>query len=165
MQASVIHCMLAIFQTTALCHKALVFGLALPGSPAPDLTTPHPLRCRGSTFMAPRQRAFAFFCLPIFRRRLTIWPVSLQLPPPQRWALGVSRLVLRWVNSTVVDFNPSTLVEIIVEIFVEVAEFPHDHTPHRRKKARRMRAGALLQVVNKTAGRLVWCRSIENLQA
>lgn len=31
---------------------------------------------RGLTFMAPQQRAFAFFCLPIFRRRLTIWPVA-----------------------------------------------------------------------------------------
>lgn len=26
--------------------------------------------------MAPQQWAFAFFCLPIFRRRLTIWPVA-----------------------------------------------------------------------------------------
>ena len=45
------------------------------------------------------------------------------------------------MNSTVVDLFMSTVVEIVVEIFVEVAEFPHDHTPHRQKKARSGRAG------------------------
>lgn len=39
------------------------------------------------------------------------------------------------MNSTVVDFNLSTVVDIVVEIFVEVAESPLDHTPHRRKKS------------------------------
>lgn len=41
--------------------------------------SPHPRRCRGSTFMAPRAGGlFHLLCtLPIFRRRLTIWPVPL----------------------------------------------------------------------------------------
>ena len=38
--------------------------------------------------------------------------------------------MLRWENSTVVDFVVSTVVEIIVEIFEEVTESSHDHTPH-----------------------------------
>jgi hypothetical protein len=32
---------------SALSESALVFGLALPGSPAPDLTTPHPSSVQG----------------------------------------------------------------------------------------------------------------------
>jgi hypothetical protein len=70
-------------------RKPEVFGLAVPGIPAPNLTTPHPSRCRGSTFMAPRAGRL---CLPLnpshrFRRRLTIWPVA---------ALALMRCVGCW---------------------------------------------------------------------
>ena len=93
--------------------------------------------------MAPRAggRFHLLYTLPIFRRRLTIWPVSLQLPPPQRWALGVSRFgaAMGELNTTFKRMS-NTLFKRVVYFFAQALNPARCHTPHRRKKARSGRA-------------------------